>query len=156
MARRSVADIEKIWSHVEGVRKLSDRAVGLGPFGVGLDGLLAFVPVVGTAYSLGAAGWLLWQARRVKASPATLARMAAYLGVDSAMSAVGEAIPLAPDLLDFFFQGHLFAARVLQKEMEQTHWVEAREEDARETGAHDHHLDEMRRRKLRRLVYLHD
>ena len=67
MARRSVADIEKIWSNVEGVKKLSDRAVGIGPFGIGLDGLLTWVPVVGTVYSLGAAGWLLVQGIRARA-----------------------------------------------------------------------------------------
>ena len=32
MARRSIKDIEKIWSNVEGVKKLSDRALGFGPF----------------------------------------------------------------------------------------------------------------------------
>ena len=75
MARRSVADIEKIWSNVEGVKKLSDRAVGIGPFGIGLDGLLTWIPVVGTVYSVGAAGWLLIQAGQARATPATLLRM---------------------------------------------------------------------------------
>ena len=73
MARRSIGDIEKIWSNVEGVRKLSDRAVGAGPFGVGLDGLLTWVPVVGSAYTVGAAAWLLVQAMKAKASPSTVA-----------------------------------------------------------------------------------
>ncbi|HEX8471596.1 MAG TPA: DUF4112 domain-containing protein, partial [Brevundimonas sp.] len=73
MAKRTISDIEKIWSNVEGVKKLSDRAVGIGPFGIGLDGLLAFVPGVGLAYTVGAAGWLLMQAARAKASPSTLA-----------------------------------------------------------------------------------
>ena len=68
MARRTIGDIEKIWTNVEGVKKLSDRAVGIGPFGIGLDGLLTWVPLVGTAYSVGAAGWLLMQAVRVKKS----------------------------------------------------------------------------------------
>ena len=88
MARRTIGDIEKIWTNVEGVKKLSDRAVGIGPFGIGLDGLLTWVPVVGTVYSVGAAGWLLMQAVRVKASPATIARMAGYLGLDSVTTAV--------------------------------------------------------------------
>ena len=37
MARRTIGDIEKIWTNVEGVKKLSDRAIGIGPFGIGLD-----------------------------------------------------------------------------------------------------------------------
>ena len=40
MAKRSIRDIEKIWSNVEGVKKLSDRVIGFGPFGLGLDALL--------------------------------------------------------------------------------------------------------------------
>ncbi len=157
MARRTVADIEKIWSNVEGIKKLSDRAVGIGPFGIGLDGLLTWIPVVGTAYSVGAAGWLLLQATKAKASPGTLARMVGYLGLDSATTAVGEVIPFAPDVVDFFFPGHLLAAKALQKDIESTHWVEASEREARESGAHERHLADMNANpELRRIVYLHD
>ena len=157
MARRSVADIEKIWSNVEGVKKLSDRAVGIGPFGIGLDGLLTWIPVVGTVYSVGAAGWLLIQAAQARATPATLLRMMTYLGLDTATTAVGEVIPFAPDVVDLLFPGHLMAARALQKDIESTHWVEANEREARASGAHEDHVADMRRNpKLRRIVYLHD
>ena len=159
MARRSVADIEKIWSNVEGVKKLSDRAVGLGPFGIGLDGLLTWIPVVGTVYSVGAAGWLLVQAARTKASPGTVARMAAYLGLDTVTTIIGEVpfLDFVPSVADVLFPGHLLAARALQKDIETTHWVEANERDAKASGVHDRHLAEMRANpKLRRIVYLHD
>ncbi|MBI2260977.1 MAG: DUF4112 domain-containing protein [Caulobacterales bacterium] len=157
MARRTIGDIEKIWTNVEGVKKLSDRTVGIGPFGIGLDGLLTWVPVVGTVYSVGAAGWLLMQAVRVKASPATIARMVGYLGLDSATTAVGEVVPFVPDVVDFFFPGHLMAAKALQKDIETTHWVEASEREARASGEHERHVDEMRRKPgLKRIVYLHD
>lgn len=157
MARRSVADIEKIWSNVEGVKKLSDRALGIGPFGIGLDGLLTWIPVVGTAYSVGAAGWLLVQAARARAAPGTLLRMATYLGLDSTATAVGEVIPFAPDVVDMLFPGHLMAAKALQMDIETTHWVEANEREARASGAHEDHVADMRRNpKLRRIVYLHD
>ncbi|MGZ9113541.1 MAG: DUF4112 domain-containing protein [Brevundimonas sp.] len=157
MARRSVADIEKIWSNVEGVKKLSDRVIGVGPFGIGLDGLLTWIPVVGTVYSVGAAGWLLVQATKAKATPGTLMCMVGYLGLDSATTAVGEVIPFAPDVVDLFFPGHLMAAKALQKDIESTHWVEANEGEARASGEHDRHLADMRKNpKLRRIVYLHD
>uniref|UniRef100_UPI0025D84630 DUF4112 domain-containing protein n=1 Tax=uncultured Brevundimonas sp. TaxID=213418 RepID=UPI0025D84630 len=81
MAKRTIGDIEKIWANVEGIKKLSDRAVGIGPFGIGLDGLLTWIPIVGTVYTVGAGGWLLTQAIRAKASPMTLLKMAGYLGV---------------------------------------------------------------------------
>lgn len=153
MPKRTIGDIEKIWSNVEGVKKLSDRAVGLGPFGIGMDGLLTWIPVVGTVYSVGAGGWLLMQAVRAKASPATIARMVGYLGVDVA---TGE-VPVAGDVVDFFFPGHLMAAKALQKDIETTHWVEQNERDARASGDHERHVATMKADpKKRRIIYLHD
>ena len=99
MAKRSIRDIEKIWSNVEGVKKLSDRVIGFGPFGLGLDALLTWIPVVGTVYTAGTGGWLLMQAVRAKAPPATLARMAAYMAIDTATGSV----PIAGDVVDTFF-----------------------------------------------------
>lgn len=159
MARRTIRDIEKIWSNVEGVKKLSDRAVGIGPFGIGMDGLLTWVPVLGTVYSVGAAGWLLVQATRVKASPGTLVQMLAYLGLDSATTAIGEVpfLDFVPNVVDVLFPGHLMAAKALQKHIESTHWVESSERDAKASGEHDRHLETLRTDpKLRRIVYLHD
>ena len=46
------------WRAAERIKRLSDRLVGIGPVGIGLDGVLAWVPVAGTAYSLGAGGLL--------------------------------------------------------------------------------------------------
>ncbi len=159
MARRTIGDIEKIWSNVEGVKKLSDRAVGIGPFGIGLDGLLTWIPVVGTVYSVGAAGWLLVQAMNARATPGTVVRMLGYLGLDTATSVAGEVpfVGIAGDAIDFLFPGHLMAAKALQKDIESTHWVEASEREARASGAHDRHVADMRGKPgLRRVVYLHD
>lgn len=158
MARRTISDIERIWTNVEGVKKLSDRVIGVGPFGVGLDGLLTWAPLVGTIYTVGAGGWLMLQAVRVKASPGTMARMAAYLGLDSVTTAVGEIpfLDFVPNVIDVLFPGHLLAAKALQKDIETTHWVEAAEGAARASGDHDRHLAEMRAKGLRRVVYLHE
>lgn len=153
MARRTIADIEKIWLNVEGVKKLSDRAISIGPIGFGMDALLTWVPVVGTVYTVGAGAWLMVQALRVKAAPATLARMLAYLAVDTATGSV----PIAGDVVDTLFPGHLMAAKALQKDIAGTHWVEDSEAAARESGDHERHLETVRNdRNLRRVVYLHD
>jgi hypothetical protein len=159
MARRSIADIEKIWLNVDRLKKTSDRVVGIGPFGIGLDGLLTWVPVVGTAYTVGAAGWLLMQAVRVKAPPATIARMLGYLGLDSATTAIGEVpfLDFVPSVVDVLFPGHLLAAKALQGHIESAHWVEDSEANARASGDHDRHLAKVKAdRKLKRVVYLHD
>lgn len=151
---KSIRDIEKIWSNVEGVKKLSDRAVGVGPFKVGMDGLLTWIPVVGTAYTVGAAGYLLILAGRAHATPGTLLRMLGYLGVDSSITAVGEGIPFLPDLVDTVFQGHALAAGALQKDIESTHWVEEHEDEAKASGAHTRHSEAARAAGKKRVVYL--
>jgi hypothetical protein len=159
MARRTIGDIEKIWSDVERVKKLSDRVVGFGPFGIGLDGLLTWIPVVGTVYSVGTAGWLLLQAKRARARPTTVARMVAYLGLDSAVTGIGEIpfLDFIPSVADLLFRGHLMAAKALQQDIESTHWVEGREHEAKASGEHDRHVARVQADpKLRRIVYLHD
>lgn len=107
----------RAWRSAERIKRLSDRLVGVGPIGLGLDGILAWVPVAGTVYSLGAGGLLLFEGLRGGASAMTLGRMAAYLAVDSASSAV----PVAGWAVDTLFPGHLMAAKALQKDIEAKH-----------------------------------
>jgi hypothetical protein len=105
------------WRRAERIRQLSDRVIGVGPWGLGLDGVLAWVPVAGTAYSLGAAGVLIYEAAKCGASNGTIARMAAYLGLDS----VASGIPIVGWAVDTLFTGHAFAARALQRDIERRH-----------------------------------
>jgi hypothetical protein len=39
----------RAWRTAERIKQLSDRIVGVGPWGLGVDGVLAWVPVAGTA-----------------------------------------------------------------------------------------------------------
>lgn len=107
----------KAWRRAERIKQLSDRVVGIGPWGLGVDGVLAWVPVAGTAYSVGAAALLLSEALQAGASRATLLRMAAYLGLDS----VASGVPIVGWALDTLFTGHAFAARALQRDIEKRH-----------------------------------
>jgi hypothetical protein len=38
----------RAWITAERIKRLADRLIGLGPFSIGLDGLLAPVPLAGT------------------------------------------------------------------------------------------------------------
>lgn len=103
----------------ETLKKLSDRVIGFGPFGVGLDGLLTWIPGAGLIYSAGAGIFLLWSAGRGGASFSTLAKMAGFLGIDLLLSDV----PVVGDIADVLWQGHLMAATTMQKDIEARHGV---------------------------------
>lgn len=105
------------WRTAERIKRLSDRLVGIGPFGIGLDAVIDWVPGLGPIYSAGAGGLLVLQGLVAGASPATLLRMIAYLAADTGISAV----PLAGWAVDAFFPAHLMAANALQKDIEAKH-----------------------------------
>lgn len=103
----------------ETLKKLSDRVIGFGPFGIGLDGLLTWIPGAGIVYSVGAGAYLVFQAFRAGAGGLTVLRMLGYLVVDTATSEV----PIIGDAIDLLFPGHLLAATALQKDIEHRHGV---------------------------------
>jgi hypothetical protein len=109
----TTADAHRVWITAEKIKRVSDGLVKLGAFSVGIDGLLAWVPGLGTAYSLGAGIWLLAEATRVRASAWTLARMGFYVGIRT----ISSIVPIEGWLVDFFFRGHLFAANALQHDI---------------------------------------
>ncbi len=111
------ARAHRAWKSAETIKGLSDRLIGIGPFGLGLDGVLSWVPVVGPLYSMGAGGLLLIQGMSGGASVFTLARMLAYVAMDTAT----DAVPIAGSVVDMMFPGHLMAAKALQKDIEARH-----------------------------------
>ncbi|KSB87939.1 hypothetical protein AS593_18675 [Caulobacter vibrioides] len=107
----------RAWRNAETIKRLSDRLIGVGPVGIGLDGVLAWVPGANTVYSVGAGILLGYQAWQARASLPTVARMAAYMLFDSSTSAV----PVIGWAVDTLFPGHLMAAKALQKDIEARH-----------------------------------
>jgi hypothetical protein len=106
-------EAHRAWLTAERIKRVADRLIGLGPFSIGLDGLLAPVPLAGTLFSLGAGVWLVREGVRAQASAATLARMIFYVGFRTLASIV----PLEGWLVDVLFRGHMMAARALQKDI---------------------------------------
>lgn len=107
----------RAWTSAERIKRLSDRMIGVGPIGLGIDGVLAWIPGANLLYSLGAGGLLAYEAIQARAAPATLVRMGLYLVADSALS---EA-PFLGWAVDTFFPGHLMAAKALQRDIERRH-----------------------------------
>ncbi len=107
----------RAWRSAERIKRMSDRVVSVGPFGLGLDGVLAWVPGANVLYTVGAGGLLIYEAVGAGASKGTLARMGVYLALDSASSGV----PILGWAVDTLFPGHALAARALQKDIEARH-----------------------------------
>lgn len=107
----------RAWRSAETIKRLSDRLIGVGPVGIGLDGVLAWAPGIGLAYGLGAGALLLFHAVQAKARPATLGRMTAYLAADN----LSDTVPVLGWAVDTLFPGHLMAAKALQKDIEARH-----------------------------------
>jgi len=103
----------RAWKNAERIKTLSDDLIRIGPWGIGLDGVLAWVPAAGTIYSLGTAGLLLYEGVKARAAPWTLVRMAAYMATNSVMSDV----PVIGWAMDTLFRGQLMAANALQKDI---------------------------------------
>ena len=119
---RSLAEIDRAHAAIRRIGDLSDNLVGVGPFGVGLDGLLAWVPIVGTVYSVGAGAVLLLQGWRAHVAPERLAVAAAIMGL---RTLVGE-VPILGDVVVDLVRGHRYSARLLQRGIERTLYVEGR------------------------------
>ena len=112
----------RAWRNAERIKRLSDRLVGVGPFSIGLDGVLSWVPVAGTIYSIGAGLLLMIEGIAGRASIATLIRMLAYLVLNTLSSLpLDVGVPVVGSLVDTLFQGHLMAANALQKDIERRH-----------------------------------
>jgi hypothetical protein len=113
----SKEDAHRAWRSADTIKRVSDRIIGLGPFGIGLDGLLAFVPGANLVYGIGAGLMLLSEGVRAKASAGTLSRMLMYIAADN----LSDTIPFAGWAVDLIFPGHLMAANALQKDIEDRH-----------------------------------
>ncbi|THD63297.1 DUF4112 domain-containing protein [Phenylobacterium sp.] len=111
----------RAWRNAERIKRLSDNLIRIGPWGLGLDGVLAWVPVAGTVYSVGTGALLLYEGFRAGAAPWTLTRMAAYMIANSAMSDV----PVIGWAMDTLFRGQLMAANALQKDIVARHGAPA-------------------------------
>ena len=93
------AHVVKSLHDCERLARLSDRVVKVGPLNLGVDSALALLPVGGGLYTIGLGAWLLYSGWKLEAAPATLVRMAAYVGVD----ALTATVPVLGAVVDMLF-----------------------------------------------------
>ncbi|MGA9658220.1 MAG: DUF4112 domain-containing protein [Asticcacaulis sp.] len=156
MLAKTHDQVRRIYDQIGVVKRLSDRIIGIGPINlIGLDGILAWIPGAGPAYSVLAGAFILTQGVRARCDPVTLISAFIVLAIDSGVSLFDNPIIPIPSIIDTFFQGHLYAAHMIQKDIDKTHYVEGMASEAYRTGAHETHMATMRSLKgKKRIVYL--
>jgi hypothetical protein len=103
------AELRSIRDSVSLVGHLSDSIVRLGPFSLGIDGVLSWIPAVGEVYSLAAGAFILVQGARARVPVSVLALAAFILGLRT----FGDVIPLAGPLFADIFTAHKWAANMI-------------------------------------------
>jgi hypothetical protein len=94
---------------VAAVGRLSDSLIRFGPFRLGIDGVLSWIPGVGEIYSTGAAAFIIVQGARARVPVHVLAACAVLMGGRTLVSVVPLAGPLAADL----FLAHRLSAKMV-------------------------------------------
>ncbi len=117
---RNAIEVWNARGAIQRIGKLTDNLVGIGPFGVGLDGLLTWIPIVGGLYSLGAGAALLGFGLRARVPLTVLIAVAAIV---LARSGVGE-VPLAGQIAVDLLRGHKWAADLLVKAIDRTLYLD--------------------------------
>jgi hypothetical protein len=117
---KSHIDLHNIRASVLRTKQVSDGLVKLGPFSIGLDGLLGFVPWAGGAYSAAAGLVLIFDGIRARASIMVLGEMALILFIDTA----APFLPKIGGIADALFQGHKWSADMLLRHMDETIYFE--------------------------------
>jgi hypothetical protein len=161
MIARSVKDLEAIWVRLEHAKKFSDGLISIGGVGIfGVNGLIGLVssalalpgiPLF-EAYTALTALYLFSQAISARASAGTYVKLLIYMGIDAGT----DLIPEAGGLIDTVLRAPRLAAGAIQKEIEQTHWVEQSWREVRAANDMDRHYADMRAAGKKRVVFLRD
>lgn len=108
MASRS-PDLHAIRRSVDWVGRLSDGIIQFGPFGIGIDGVLSWIPGVGEIYSSLAGIFLLIQGVRARVPALVLLAAGFLLTSRTLVTAIPGAGPAASDI----FRAHKWSARLI-------------------------------------------
>lgn len=133
---RTVDEVRRSRDAIARIGRLSDGLVRVGPFRLGLDGLLTWAPLVGETYSLAAGGLMLAQGVRARAPASALAKVAGLVFGRALLSTAGETpiLGIAAKLAVDGFRAHKLSADILTRAIDDTDYLDA---DAEEVHAPD-------------------
>jgi hypothetical protein len=112
---KSDADLHSIRDSVALVGRLSDGLVQLGPFNLGLDGVLSWIPGLGDLYSTLAGGFIVVQGARAGVPGRVLGGAALLIGLRTVVGAV----PIAGSAFADFFTAHKWAAAMILRSIDE-------------------------------------
>ncbi len=112
---KSDADLRSIRDSVALVGRLSDGLVQLGPFSLGLDGVLSWIPGLGDLYSTLAGGLIVVQGARAGVPGPVLGGAALLIGLRTVVGAV----PIAGSAFADFFTAHKWAAAMIVRSIDE-------------------------------------
>jgi hypothetical protein len=113
--RKSPTELQAIRDSVQWVGRLSDNIVHLGPFSLGVDGLLSWIPGVGEVYSTVAGAFIVLQGARAGVPVRILVTAAALLACRTLISGV----PVAGAAFADVFTAHRWAAGMIVRAIDQ-------------------------------------
>ncbi len=148
---RTLVDLHNTRLAIDNLRRLSDRLIGLGPFGIGLDGLLGWIPGFGAIYSVGAGALLIYHGWKVRASPGVLFQVAVLIGANT----LSNFIPTAGGLVDMLFTAHKWSANLILGSMDRTLYIEGDRKAAEDAPEYIALMERIRSgEERRRVVFL--
>ncbi len=107
--QKSEADLRAIRDSVALVGRLSDGIIRIGPFSLGIDGVLSWIPGIGELYSTAAGAFIIAQGMRAGVAPSVLAVATALL----AARTISNIIPIAGSAFADVFTAHKWAAAMV-------------------------------------------
>lgn len=126
-----LTELATIRRSVEWVGRMSDGLVRVGPWSIGLDGVLSWIPGLGEVYSAGAAAFLLGQGLRARVPAPTLLLAAALMGARTLVTVIPVAGPAVADLLTM----HKWSARLITAAIDKRMAAQAGDTPAPNTAA---------------------
>ena len=112
-------DPQAVRGRVEAMEKILERAFVIPGINrpIGMDSIVGLIPVVGDIVTAAMGAYIIWEARNLGMSRMQLTRMAANVGIDTALGA----IPLAGDLFDFIWRSNSKNLRIIRKHLDKHH-----------------------------------
>ncbi|OAO01495.1 DUF4112 domain-containing protein [Parasphingorhabdus sp.] len=112
-------DPQSVRNRVEAMEKILERAFVIPGLNrpIGLDSIVGLIPVVGDIVTAIMGAYIVWEARNLGMSKMQLTRMAANVGIDTALGAV----PFAGDVFDFFWRSNSRNLKIVRKHLDKHH-----------------------------------